>query len=244
MFKIEELSINAWPALSTLIYDGWIIRMANGYSKRANSINPLYKFYHNFNEKLVFCETLFLKHSLPIIFKITSNQEHDEIDIELEKQLYEKIDLTSVQINNNIIHSENKFDNIIIESYFTNEWINNFIILSKIENKLTNTITRMLNLIQSEVIVVSKIINNKFIGCAFGVMEDGYVGIFDLVIDEKNRNNGFATEIINVISEKALDKGIKKSYLQVVTTNTPAMNLYKKLGFKEEYKYWYRIKSP
>ena len=35
---LEELSINAWAPLKSMNYDGWVIRMANGYTKRANSI--------------------------------------------------------------------------------------------------------------------------------------------------------------------------------------------------------------
>ena len=41
MQKIEELSMNALPAMQTQIYDGWVIRFADGYTKRANSINPI-----------------------------------------------------------------------------------------------------------------------------------------------------------------------------------------------------------
>lgn len=35
---IEELSMNAWPSLQTIMYDGWVIILADGYTKRANSV--------------------------------------------------------------------------------------------------------------------------------------------------------------------------------------------------------------
>ena len=42
ILQIEELSINAFPAILTELYDGWILRYSNGYTYRGNSVNPLY----------------------------------------------------------------------------------------------------------------------------------------------------------------------------------------------------------
>ena len=39
--RLEEIQFNAWPAFQTLIYEGWIVRLTNGYTKRANSVNIL-----------------------------------------------------------------------------------------------------------------------------------------------------------------------------------------------------------
>ena len=39
---IEEHALNAWPPLQTLLLDGWVLRLANGYTRWANSVNPLY----------------------------------------------------------------------------------------------------------------------------------------------------------------------------------------------------------
>jgi ribosomal protein S18 acetylase RimI-like enzyme len=47
---------------------------------------------------------------------------------------------------------------------------------------------------------------------------------------------------MNCILSAANHRGVKKAYLSVVVGNVPAENLYKKLGFKEMYRYWYRKK--
>jgi len=39
--RLEELAFRGWPALESRDIAGWRLRFADGYSKRANSINAL-----------------------------------------------------------------------------------------------------------------------------------------------------------------------------------------------------------
>ena len=39
---LEELSLSALPALETTFLDGWVLRLSDNFTRRANSINPLY----------------------------------------------------------------------------------------------------------------------------------------------------------------------------------------------------------
>lgn len=62
---IEELSLNHWQPLSTLLYDGWVLRFAGGYTKRANSINPIYYSTCDLNIKITECEKIYSANHLP-----------------------------------------------------------------------------------------------------------------------------------------------------------------------------------
>jgi ribosomal protein S18 acetylase RimI-like enzyme len=239
-FTIEELSMNAWPSIQTILYDGWIIRMANGYTKRANSINLLYKSTTNLEEKINYCRNLYSQNDLPTIYKLVECNEHKIIDNKLETLNYEKLDITSVQICNNLEIFKNNFDGIMINDNFTNEWINGFVECNNIKSEYIETLKTMLKNTIGKKIIISKKINNEIIGCGYGVIENGFVGIFDIVVKENRRGNGHGKEIVQTILSEAGKAGIKKSYLQVVNNNTIAKNLYGKLDYKEKYKYWYR----
>ena len=78
----EELSMNAQPALKTQFYDGWVLRFSNGYTKRANSVNPIYTSLLPFEAKVAVCEDIYTRQGLPTVFKLT-----DAAPAELENYL-------------------------------------------------------------------------------------------------------------------------------------------------------------
>lgn len=39
---IEERSLNGCLALTCVFLDGWIVGLSEGYTRRVNSVNPLY----------------------------------------------------------------------------------------------------------------------------------------------------------------------------------------------------------
>ena len=85
MTTLEELSLNALPALHTMIYDGWILRMSNGYSRRGNSVQPLYPPSQPLDQKIAFCENVYRRHNLPVIFKMTKACKPSDLEAELER---------------------------------------------------------------------------------------------------------------------------------------------------------------
>ena len=83
---IEELSMNAWPALQTMLYDGWVLRFANGYTRRANSVIPLYLSERETVEKIKVCEKVYKDQGLATTFKMTAESHPLGLDDDLAGQ--------------------------------------------------------------------------------------------------------------------------------------------------------------
>ena len=96
--QIEEASLNAWPALRRMVVDGWLVRFSEGYTRRANSVNPLYGGYIDVEEKIRFFEQLYVERKLPCVFKVTPFVQPNSLDTILDTLGYQPEAPTSVQI--------------------------------------------------------------------------------------------------------------------------------------------------
>ena len=242
---LEELAMNAWPALQTILYDGWVVRLAKGYTKRANSATPLYPGSLCVDEKVDYCERLFKQQKLRPTFRLTGATETDEADQELENRGYERIDTTSVQtVDLYELDVEQSKRAYLLPSYSGMEsWLGSFDRLSGKSISDSDTHKEMLTNIKGVTGYLVLMTDEGVVACGLGVVERGYLGIFDVVTDPNQRNKGYGTELMQSLLAwgKACDADF--SYLQVMTNNPAALNLYAKLGYKEQYQYWYRVKN-
>jgi N-acetylglutamate synthase len=93
---IEELSNRAWPALETINFDGWLLRFARGYTRRANSVQPRQHGGLDLDEKLRRCQEAYRSHGIPLVFKMTPAAEPPELDAFLEARGCQPSAYTSV----------------------------------------------------------------------------------------------------------------------------------------------------
>jgi hypothetical protein len=69
--------MNALPAIQTNVYDGWILRFAAGYTKRTNSINPIYSSNVDLNSKIENAEQMWLLLTSSITTPVQAGQQKD-----------------------------------------------------------------------------------------------------------------------------------------------------------------------
>lgn len=238
---LEELSFNAHPSLKTQYYDGWVLRFANGYSSRANSVNMIYPSTIEIKEKIEECEKRYLENGLPCIFKVI-HEEDEVIDDILNDRGYEIVTPTDVMIMD-LTDKEFASSECIIIEHVTDEWLDTYFILEKYTNQSTrDTVTKIRNMIQNDTLYCIIKEDGKNVACASAVIENGYIYIANVIVDEMYRGKGYGRRLCETLLAKAKEMGGYTAYLQVIQTNQIAINLYEKLGFEKTYSYWYRRK--
>ncbi|MFZ4453525.1 GNAT family N-acetyltransferase [Salibacterium aidingense] len=242
--KLEELSMNALPALETQVNNGWKLRFSNGYTKRANSIYPLYAGDGGLKRRIAESEQSYRDRKLRTVYKMTEQVHPRNLDDVLEKSNYLLAGKTSVQMLLLSEIHEKPPTNAEMYTELNEKWFSYFCHFNNVRETHQNTLKQMLHKINPTTCFVL-LINNSgaVLSCGLGVLEEEYIGLFDIVTNDKYRNMGYGTELINSLLNWGRENGAKYAYLQVVLDNIPALNLYSKLGIRERYKYWYRIKE-
>lgn len=239
---IEEVSLNAWPSIQTVLYDGWILRIANGYTKRANSATALYPGTLDIAAKIAYCERFYRSQKLPTVFRLTDMTQPSGLDDELAARGYRRIDATSVQWLDlgwsGAIGSDRAF--MLPDRSGLESWLGSFHHMNK-HRADVNTHEHLLNLVIGQKCPMVLTTGDGIVACGLGVLTDVYYGIFDVVTDPGFRRQGYALELMNSLLEWGINSHAHYAYLQVMVDNEPAQHLYARLGFQELYRYWYRV---
>jgi ribosomal protein S18 acetylase RimI-like enzyme len=241
--RFEEISNNAWPALQTIQYDGWILRFANGVTKRSNSVSLLYPSTLDPEVKIGYCENLFIFRRITPCFKITTMADPAGIDQRLKSRGYFIHSTISFQSLDLAGIPPEPYNEIALETELHHGWIDDFIRMNEFDKNKKATYISIMEQVYTPKCLVSMVSGRTTIGVGFGVLEDHFIGIFDIVVDKAYRNTGVGYHIVDNILRWGKKMGAETAYLQVLTDNNPAISLYEKMGFKECYQYWYRMKK-
>lgn len=252
--RIEEASLNAWPCLQQILYDGWILRFAQGHTKRANSVNALWSSALEVETKIAFCEACYRQRTLPTIFRITPFVQPADLDRILADRGYTQIDPTAVMYLD-LASGAQVCAGLVpaaaagLRHEGLDRWLDIFDRLNSDPHlphrhghrSVPEAHHDILCAIPGERFLASLTLNGDVVACGLGVLEEMYVGVFDLIVDSHYRNRGHGTALMQGMLGWAHEHGARHAYLQVMLSNGPARGLYEKLGFMELYRYWYRI---
>ena len=239
---IEELSTNAVPCPQTIYYDGWVLRFApgaGGYPRRANSISPLYPSILPLEEKIAFCETQYSARGFKTVFKMTLGAP-EGLDAALRARGYVEDCSTSVQtLDLADINAQPFAADIVREPRVSAAWLADYVRLNEFDEPRAETMRCILESMPVKAIFIRLRRDGETISLGLGVLERGWLGLYDIVTDARFRQQGIGTQLLLHLFRWGKAAGAHSAYLQAMTENTAALRLYAGMGFREVYQYWY-----
>jgi ribosomal protein S18 acetylase RimI-like enzyme len=240
---LEEISLNAWPAFETSFYDGWVIRFADGFSRRSNSIVPLYPSNLDVLEKIHLCEAMYRERGQKTIFKLTAASEPRELDRILSDEGYRPEAETGVRTLSLRDAAGAPSADVILQHEFTDEWVSALCLLNAYDPRHHPTANALTRLIHPPRTFASVRRNGKIIGCGLGVIRQGFLTVFDIVVEKDLRRQGLGRQIMHSLLDWGRKQSAATAFLQVMADNPVAMAMYEGMGFREQYRYVYWVKE-
>jgi ribosomal protein S18 acetylase RimI-like enzyme len=233
----EERIINAWPAIDTLFAQGCVIRMAAGYSGRANALSAMVPETILSPDFLDWVEARYRQEGLPPRVRITPL---------LAPEMAERIVARGyVQDNEGmgmlaylVATGASEDADISISATPTSAWVDGICVLQT-GTKLGANAELMSIVSRIRVPAAFMTLHHEGAPVAFGMsaVERGMAEIGAIIVDERLRGKGLARKLVMGLMDWAAQAGAAQAYLQVEPTNTHAVSLYRNLGFEELYRY-------
>ncbi|HEU4328773.1 MAG TPA: GNAT family N-acetyltransferase [Roseiflexaceae bacterium] len=240
--RLEEASFNAWPALEQLLADGWLLRFAEGYSRRANSANFLYPASADPERLLPWCEERYAAQGLPPTFRIVERPETATVEQALERRGYRRLS-SSLTLSRPLDPSAPVPDAPPLAALALDEWLPIFTLLSGADPQGQGKHRRILEQLRLPHALGVLVADGQPVACGLAVVDRELVGLFDLVTHPAHRRRGHAGRLISAMLAWATGQGASAAYLQVAEQNNAARQLYARLGFQQRYRYWYRVRE-
>jgi GNAT superfamily N-acetyltransferase len=162
----------------------------------------------------------------------------------LEQKGYSVVEPSFVKTMDLYFLKEAVMNSVNIEMELSADWLEDHCRLSEKSDTTKKTLTKIISNILASKAFITLYDGNEAVSCGFGVIENGYVGIYNVVTDKEHRNKGYGEQLLIHLLNWAKANGAVRSYLQVVADNLSANRLYSKFGYEEIYTYWYRVKQP
>ncbi len=242
--RVEEAALNAWPALRQVLYDGWLLRFAEGYTKRSNSVNMIGSSILKPEDKITRCEGFYTALKCPPLFRIATVHDYAELDDCLAAAGYRKLEPTLVMaldmrhFRMQPVRATSDFNDQVADI-----WLKHYYDLGRFGKDHYNTHNQILKSIVPRKLFAELNYKGRPVSMGMAVTEGWLTGLFDILTGGEFRRSGFGFELVTGLLQWAQVNGAQWAYLQVIESNIPAIQLYQKLGFNVMYHYWYRIKS-
>ena len=239
---LERIAANGYVALEEQEYDGWELRFTQGFTGRANSIQIKGDSTIALPEKVAYCEKEYAAHGLPCMFKLTDAD--GELLSFLEKRGYQAVKPTDVMLLT-LNEAASDFDEAavmegVLYGNTPEGWFEPYFEYEDLRDEKKEELVRRIHAkVSAEKVYIRLMREGKAAAVASLAIESGYSLLHNVVVAPELRGMGLGKKLCRAAILISKECGASQMYLQVMQKNPVAMELYRKLGFKKVYTYYY-----
>ncbi len=246
--RVEDAGLNASAPPAQWWIDGWLVRAWPGKARRARCVNALAPGLLPLSERLAAAERVCAEHGVPLIFRITPFTQPASLDAELAAWGFQVVDPTLVLVMPKVqglvpgpIPADVQLQPLDSETF------------AEAVGALRGTppahrLGHARRLLHSPVphraLALRSTADGRVLACAQMALEPPWVGLYDVFTHPEARNRGFARLLCEHLLSQGLSLGGTAAYLQVDAANSPALAVYRRLGFEPGYRYHYLERAP
>lgn len=243
---VEQRSFNAWPAQRTVLCGDWLLRAAQGHTKRANSANAQQPGAR-LDALLPQIEAFYERQGLPAIFRL-SPLASAEADAQLAQAGYLLADPSLVMraaLTDMAPPANDQGCTLAMQAQPGSAWLQGFAEAGAVPQLHRQAHHHMLQSIAWPAAFASLKVGggvaDEVVGFGLAVLERGCVGLYDIVITPALRGQGLGRALVHGLMHWGQTQGAQWAELQVRAPNMVARGLYESLGFRALYGYHYRL---
>src|ERR1700693_1940552 len=243
-WRIEETCFNTFPSLKQVLLGTWLMRFSEGFSRRANSVNPLRAEYHDLAAAIAAGPPLYHAQGLPTIFRVPSIVD-PAVDHELTSLGY------TAEGESCVLHGA--IDSVAaagdpevrLHPNPNSEWLAAMAALQGHTNEQSAIYRRIVGAIAVPTRFALLAIDGEPAALAYAALHDGLLCYESVITNPGPRRKGLGYRVIAALAGWGREAGAEGACLQVEAGNAPAHALYHRFGVTTElYRYQYRRGPP
>lgn len=245
--EVEAMASRAWPALEVLDLDGWRLRWAAGFSRRANSVWPqAVANPGDLASRLDLIEALYAQRGVRARYQVSVASRPPDLALRLAERGYRREVDTSVETA-----SLTRFQAAITRRVRPNAitvsgaecpdscWWDVWTEAEGATPAERATAEAILERVPAPSLYAVAKQHGRPVAVGRAVLDGAWLGLFSMATVEGARRQGAARAVMRWLAMWGEAAGVPRVYLQVEVPNKPARRLYAGAGFRPLYRYTY-----
>lgn len=246
--RIEDASLNASAPMQQRWLDGWILRYCPGKARRSRSVNAVARGRLPLEFKLKLAADLYRQADLPLVARITAFTEPPELDAQLQERSWLREGDTHVLLReltdllpSRPIPAGCSWQRLNAAAYAEAVGLMRG---SPADHRASHAQRLQTSPVPYEGYAIVRDVDGAVLACGQTAQEADLVGLYDVHTADAARGQGLASMLCERMLSQSAASGATFAYLQVDVDNAPALKVYRRLGFRDGYRYHYRLAPP